>query len=89
MDLGCGRGAVLARVAPVVGSVVGVDVSPAMVTECRAALAGVDNVRVELGDARNPDPALGIFDAVTASLVLSFLPDPGAALAELMGRKRR
>src|SRR5215471_2944295 len=67
LDLGCGRGAVLARVAATVDEAVGVDLSPAMVAHCRATLAGVANVRVTVGDASNPDPALGMFDAVTAS----------------------
>jgi SAM-dependent methyltransferase len=78
--VGCGRGAVLARVAPIVQGSVGLDLSPAMVAECRTALAGVANVRVEVGDAQAPDPNLGQFDAVTASLVLFFLPEPAAAL---------
>jgi SAM-dependent methyltransferase len=86
LDLGCGRGAVLVRVAPLVGSAVGVDVSPAMVAQCRAASAGSPNVGVELGDAQRPDPGLGMFDAVTASLVLFFLPDPVAALRHWRAR---
>ena len=86
LDLGCGRGAVLVRIAPHVGSAVGVDVSPAMVAQCRAALAGSPNVRVELGDAQVPDPGLGLFDAVTASLVLFFLPDPVTALRQWRAR---
>jgi SAM-dependent methyltransferase len=86
LDVGCGRGAVLARVAPLVGSAVGVDVSAAMVAQCRAALSGVENVRVELGDAQLPDSGLGEFDAVTASLVLFFLPDPVAALRRWRAR---
>jgi ubiquinone/menaquinone biosynthesis C-methylase UbiE len=86
LDLGCGRGAVLARVAPLVGVAVGLDVSVAMVAQCRAALATLENVRVELGDAQLPDPGLGEFDAVTASLVLFFLADPVAALRHWRAR---
>ncbi|WP_051367048.1 class I SAM-dependent methyltransferase [Hamadaea tsunoensis] len=80
LDLGCGRGAVLSRIAPFVGPALGVDISAEMVGYCRTALVGHDNVRVEVGDAQSTDPAWGVFDAVTASLVLFFLPDPPAAL---------
>ncbi|GIE92101.1 hypothetical protein Are01nite_85810 [Actinoplanes regularis] len=80
LDLGCGRGAVLARLAPTVDTAVGIDISPEMVARSRAAFAPWPNIRVEVGDARDPDPQLGLFNAVTASLVLFFLPDPVAAL---------
>ncbi len=85
LDVGCGRGAVLfpaARAVAPGGSVLGIDLSPAMVERCAAdAVAqGLDGVEVRVDDAEHPDVAPGSFDAVLAGLVIFFLPDPGAAL---------
>ena len=84
LDVGCGRGAVLVPAARAVepgGAVTGIDLSPAMVKQCRAVAvaAGVANVEVHVGDASAPDVE-GPFDGITSSLVLFFLPDPLAAL---------
>lgn len=84
-DLGCGKGAVLLPAARAVGSrgsVVGVDVSPAMVRASREAAetAGLAQVEVRVDDAQAPTLPQDAFDAVTASLVLFFLPDPVGAL---------
>ena len=84
LDVGCGRGAVLVPAARAVepgGAVTGIDLSPAMVEQCRAVAvaAGVANVEVHVGDASAPDVE-GPFDGITSSLVLFFLPDPLAAL---------
>lgn len=84
LDVGCGRGAVLFRLAEAVGedgSVTGIDVSPRMVelTTAQAAEVGVE-VDVRVGDAMAPDLAAGAHDLVASSLVLFFLPDPLVAL---------
>ena len=84
LDVGCGRGAVLLRVAAAVGSAgraTGIDLAPAMVaaTAAEAEHAGLP-VTVLTGDAQEPGLPAGSFDAVAASLVLFFLPDPSAAL---------
>ncbi len=84
LDVGCGRGAVLIPVAAAVGdtgTATGLDLSPQMVAaaEAEAANAGV-LVEVLVGDAQAPGLPAASFDAVTASLVLFFLPDPAAAL---------
>lgn len=82
-DLGCGRGEVARLLADAVapgGSVVALDISPAMVDHARAALAGT-GARVEVGDASDPPLPPGSFDIVAASLVLFFLPEPRDALA--------
>jgi SAM-dependent methyltransferase len=59
----------------------GIDVSPGMIDEARAAVAaaGVD-AAVEVGDAMAPQAEPGTFDIVASSLVLFFLPDAAAAL---------
>jgi ubiquinone/menaquinone biosynthesis C-methylase UbiE len=85
LDVGCGRGAVLFPAAAAVGeggSVLGFDLAPAMVelTAMDAAAAGLDNVRVEVMDAQEPQLEPGTYDAVLSSLVLFFLPDPLAGL---------
>jgi len=82
VDLGCGRGEVASLLADAVtpdGSVVALDISPAMVRLAREALAGTV-ARVEVGDASAPDLPPGSFDVVASSLVLFFLPDPLGAL---------
>ncbi len=84
LDLGCGRGAVLLRLAAAVGragAATGLDLAPEMVAAAteEADRAGV-RVRVLAGDAQEPELPAVSFDAITASLVLFFLPDPAAAL---------
>ena len=86
LDAGCGRGACLFPAAEMVGRngrVLGIDLAPGMVNATAAEVSrrGLDQVRVELGDAASPDLAPDSFDAVLASLLLFFLPDPAAALA--------
>ena len=83
LDLGCGRGAALFAAADAVGptgDVLGVDLAPGMVerTVADAAARGLDHVRVELGDADHPPARASGWDAVVASFVLFFLPDPVA-----------
>lgn len=84
LDVGCGRGAALFRLARAVGttgSVTGIDLSPRMV-EATAAAAEQAGIAVDLrvGDGQAPDLAPGSFDLVVSSLVLFFLPEPPAAL---------
>jgi ubiquinone/menaquinone biosynthesis C-methylase UbiE len=83
LDLGCGRGAALFAAADAVGPTghaFGVDLALGMVerTAQDAAARGLGNVRVELGDADHPPVCDGGWDAVVASFVLFFLPDPVA-----------
>ena len=85
LDVGCGRGAVAFAAAEAVGpggSVTAVDLAPSMVelTAHDAKQRGLDNVRVAVMDAQEPDLEAAAFDAVLSSLVLFFVPDPTAAL---------
>jgi SAM-dependent methyltransferase len=70
LDFGCGTGRVLVHLARRCERATGVDISPAMLEECRRACAsrGLDNVT--LCD-RIPD---GTFDLVHSVLVLQHLP---------------
>lgn len=85
LDVGCGNGvssrALAAAVAPT-GSLVGLDLSPAMVEKARSSLVGgpVDAAFL-VGDARDPALPQRSFDVVVASLVVFFLPDPAAAVS--------
>jgi SAM-dependent methyltransferase len=84
LDAGCGTGAltdsILARAAP--ASVIAVDRSADFVAHASRA---IDDRRVVflVGDAASLPLADGRVDAVASGLVLNFLPDPAAAVAEL------
>lgn len=87
VDLGCGRGAALFPLAAAVGpagSVIGVDISARMVelAGLEVTAAGLTTVQLYVMDASTPDLPRGGADAVVASLVLFFLPQPQAALRE-------
>jgi ubiquinone/menaquinone biosynthesis C-methylase UbiE len=86
LDVGCGRGAVLLRLADAVGTtghVRGIDAAPRMIelTQADVGSAGVASfVEVTVGDANAPDVPPSSFDLVASSLVLFFLSDPLGAL---------
>jgi SAM-dependent methyltransferase len=84
LDVGCGTGAlaatVLAGADP--AAVVGLDPSAGFLAAARARL--VDRrVRLVAADARRLPLATASFDAVVSGLVLNFVPDPAAAVAEM------
>jgi ubiquinone/menaquinone biosynthesis C-methylase UbiE len=82
LDVGCGNGASAIPAAEAVGptgSVLATDLAPAMVEGLRRAVGAPPWLRVEVGDAEQPDD--GTFDVVQASLVLFFLPSLDSALA--------
>lgn len=77
VDLGAGTGFVTTALAPLVGSVLAVDISPAMAGSLadHAARAGLRNVRTEVADLRElrlpPDSA----DLIVSSYALHHLRD--------------
>lgn len=80
LDVGCGSGATVARLADRRGlRVVGLDASAAQIARARAARPDLDFV---VGRAEDLPFAGGAFDAVLAECVLSMLPDAGPALRE-------
>lgn len=88
LDVGCGRGAVAARLVERVGpdgEVLGVDLAPGMVEQ---AIRAVPAARFEVGDAMAPGAEDAGWDLVASSLVLFFLPDPVAALSAWTRRLR-
>ncbi len=84
LDIGCGRGAALLRLAAAVGpsgTVTGLDLSPAMVAAADATLTAEGfSGEVFVADAADPPLPPESFDVVASSLVLFFLADPGAAV---------
>jgi Methyltransferase domain len=84
LDVGCGRGGTLARLARAVlphGDAIGIDLSPRLVELPKADLeaAGV-HAEVGVGDAIAPEFDRAGYDLIAASLVVFSLPDPVAAL---------
>jgi ubiquinone/menaquinone biosynthesis C-methylase UbiE len=87
LDVGCGSGIALREIADLVGgtgTVVGVDLSSAMLEEARGRLAGLP-ARVELveGSATSTGMESERFDAARTERVLMHVPEPVDALAEL------
>jgi SAM-dependent methyltransferase len=86
LDLGCGPGRELRRVAPLVpaGDAVGVDLAAGMVAVAHAAATerGLENCAFFQADAGRLPPAFrGKFDVVYSSLAHHHYPDPAAAAA--------
>ncbi len=86
LDIATGRGAVLLAALDAVrpgGSVEGLDLTPEMVDDLAARLAGAGaaDASVRVGDAEAPDVPDGSFDAVTCGFGIFFLPDALAAVA--------
>jgi SAM-dependent methyltransferase len=82
LDVGCGPGALLAELAGRLGAdrVAGIDPSEPFVELCRAAVPGAD---VRLGRAEALPFGDGAFDAVLSQLVVNFLEDAPAGVAEM------
>jgi ubiquinone/menaquinone biosynthesis C-methylase UbiE len=88
LDVGCGPGALTAelvgRVGP--GAVAAVDPSESFVSAARARNPGVEVLRAPAERLPFPDRA---FDAALAQLVVHFMSDPVAGLAEMARVTRR
>lgn len=82
-DLGCGTGQVAASLAPFVGRVIAVDESPEMLVAARERLSGLENVEVRRGELEALPLEGQSLDAAVLFLVLPYLADPAAALAEV------
>ncbi len=82
LDVGCGPGGLAGELAQRLGpgSVAAVDPSARFAAAARERLAGVD---VRCASAEELPFADDSFDAVLSQLVVNFLPDPRAGLAEM------
>jgi SAM-dependent methyltransferase len=85
IDVACGPGVISRAMASRVGSVSGVDLTPAMVEEAerRAREEGIDNVSFALGDATALDLADASFDGAITRLSLHHIPAPARVVAEM------
>jgi SAM-dependent methyltransferase len=85
IDVACGPGVVSRATAVRVGSVKGVDLTPAMIAEAerRADDEGIENVGFALGDATALEFADDSFDGAITRLSLHHIPAPGRVVAEM------
>jgi ubiquinone/menaquinone biosynthesis C-methylase UbiE len=85
LEAACGPGIIARRLAPLVGSVHGIDLTPAMIDLARreAALAGLAEVTFEVGDATATDLESASFDGAVTRFSIHHLPVPGRLFAEL------
>ena len=82
-DLGCGTGEMVDRLAHGVAQVIGVDQSAEMLSQARALTRERDNIRLVQGDLCVLPLVRRSCDAALMLLVLSYLPRPEGALAEM------
>lgn len=85
LDIACGPGSLTLELAPHVARATGLDITPAMLEQARAAQAdrGVDNVEWVQGDgARLPFPD-GAFTLVTCSAAFHHFEHPATILGEM------
>ncbi len=85
IDVACGPGVVSRATASRVGSVRGVDLTPAMVEEAarRADEEGVGNVDFTVGDATALELPNDSFDGAITRFSLHHIPAPGRVVAEM------
>jgi ubiquinone/menaquinone biosynthesis C-methylase UbiE len=86
LDVGCGPGTDLVRLADAVGehgSVIGVDHDPAMIERARRRTAGYRNIEVCRGDAHALPLGDACIDRARTDRVLQHLADPPGAVTEL------
>lgn len=84
LDAGCGAGHTALAFAPHVAEVVAVDLSEAMLAQCRhlAAARAIENVAFRLGDVERLPFDDHEFDLVVSRYSAHHWPNPGLALAE-------
>lgn len=85
LESACGTGLVARALAGKVGSVTGVDLTPAMLEQAEhgAADEGIENASFSVGDATALEFADGSFDGAVTRFSLHHIPLPGRVIAEL------
>jgi ArsR family transcriptional regulator len=81
-DLGCGSGQTTAALAPFVQRVIAIDESSAMLAAARQRVGGHANVELRSGRLEDLPIDDASLDVAVLSLVLHFVVDPAAVLAE-------
>lgn len=91
LDICCGPGSLALDLAPYVAHVTGLDLTPAMLDQARAAQAsrGADNVNWVEGDAFQMPFGDSAFSLVTCSAAFHHMENPRLALAEMARVCRR
>jgi SAM-dependent methyltransferase len=85
LEVACGPGIIARALAPRVGEVVGIDLTPAMIEVARAeaAAAGLGNLRFVEGDATALPFADASFDGAVTRFSLHHMPEAGRCVAEM------
>lgn len=85
VETACGPGLIARAMAPRVGSVVGIDLTPTMIDKARAdaAEAGVENITFEVGDATALDLPDDSLDGAITRFSLHHIPAPVRVLEEM------
>jgi SAM-dependent methyltransferase len=85
VEIACGPGLIARAIAPRVGSVIGLDLTPEMVEKARSEVsaAAVDNVSFEVGDATALDLPDDSFDGAITRFSLHHIPAPVRVLEEM------
>lgn len=85
LDIACGPGSLTLELAPHVARATGLDITPAMLDQARAAQArsGATNVEWIEGDAAHIPFPDGAFSLVTSSAAFHHFEEPAAILAEM------
>jgi SAM-dependent methyltransferase len=85
LEAACGPGLVARGLAPRVGEVCGVDMTPAMIALAgrEAAREGIENAVFQIGDVTELDFEPGSFDGAVTRFSLHHIPVPGRVVDEL------
>jgi SAM-dependent methyltransferase len=83
VETACGPGLIARAMAPRVGSVVGIDLTEAMIEKARADAAEVENVSFEVGDATALPFEDDSFDGAITRFSLHHIPGPIRVLEEM------
>lgn len=85
LEVACGPGAIARALAPRVGGVLGVDLTPAMVAKAseEAEREGLANARFTVGDATALELDDGTFDGAVTRFSLHHIPAPQRVVAEM------
>jgi len=85
LEAACGPGIISRRLAPLVGEIVGVDMTPAMIEVARrdTERAGIANATFALGDATELDFPDSSFDGAISRFSIHHIPAPGRVFEQL------